>query len=99
MYKIIFTDEFNEELQQIYNYISKKLIEKEVADRLISKIYERIADLIIFTRLYIKIRKFDRLNNEYHRIIVNNYIILYTIDDLNKKVFISHIYYKRMNYL
>ena len=77
----------------------KKLIEKETANRLISKVYERITDLIIFPKLYIKIGKFDKLNNKYHRMVINNYIVLYIVDDLNKKVFISHIYYKRRNYL
>ncbi len=75
------------------------MIENNAANRLISKIYKRIFDLRIFPRMYMKIGKIDKINNEYHRMIVNNYIILYTVDDLNKKVFISHIYYKRKNYL
>ncbi len=99
MFKIEFTDEFDEEIQQVYNYISYKLIERESANRLISIIYERISNLQMFPRLYMKIGKLDRLHNEYHRMVVNNYIILYTVDDLNKKIFISHIYYKRKNYL
>ena len=99
MYRIIFTDEFNEEIQQIYDYISKKLIEREIADKLISNVYERIEDLKIFPRLYMKIGKTDRLHNEYHRVVVKNYIILYTVDELNQRIIISHIYYKRRNYL
>ena len=99
MYKIIFTDEFDEEIQQIYDYISKNLKEKEIADRFISKVYGRIEDLKIFPKMYMKIEKMDRLHNEYHRIVVNNYIVLYTVDELNQKVIISHIYYKRKNYL
>ncbi len=99
MYKIIFTDEFDEEIQQIYDYISKNLKEKEIADRFISKVYGRIEDVKIFPKMYMKIGKMDRLHNEYHRLVVNNYIVLYTVDELNQKVFISHIYYKRRNYL
>ena len=99
MYKIIFTDEFDEEIQQIYDYISKNLKEKEIADRFISKVYGRIEDLKIFPKMYIKIEKMDRLHNEYHRLVVNNYIVLYTVDELNQRVIISHIYYKRKNYL
>ena len=99
MYKIIFTDEFDEEIQQIYDYISKNLKEKEIADRFISKVYGRIEDLKIFPKMYMKIEKMDRLHNEYHRLVVNNYIVLYTVDELNQRVIISHIYYKRKNYL
>ena len=98
MYKIIFTDEFDEEILQIYDYISKILKEKDAADRLLSKIRKMCYDLKIFPRLYMKIGKMDRLHNEYHRMIVDNYIILYTVDELNQRV-ISHIYYKRKNYL
>ena len=99
MYKIIFTDEFDEEIQQIYDYISKNLKEKEIADRFISKVYGRIEDLKIFPKMYMKIEKMDRLHNEYHRLVVNNYIVLYTVDELKQIVAISHIYYKRKNYL
>ena len=74
-------------------------MEKEAANRLLSKVRKMTYNLKIFPRLYMKIGKLDRLNNEYHRMVVNNYIILYTIDDINQKVFISHIYYKRRNYL
>ena len=99
IYKIIYTQDFREELVNIYNYIANVLKEKEISNKFIRKILIRISELEIFPRLYMKIRRFDRLNNEYHRMVVNNYIILYTIDDLNQKVFISHIYYKRRNYL
>ena len=88
-----------EEIKHIYNYIANILNEREIANRLIIKILKRILELKESPRLYMKIGKLDRLHNEYHRMVVNNYIILYTVDDLNKKIFISHIYYKRKNYL
>ena len=99
MYKIIFTDEFDEEIEKIYKYISEELKQEELAIKLYYKIKKRIDDLSIFPKMYIKIEKMDRLHNEYHRLVVNNYIVLYTVDELNKRVIISHIYYKRKNYL
>ena len=98
MYKIIFTDEFDEEMEEIYKYISEVLKQEELAIKLYLKIKIRIYDLSIFPRLYMKIGKTDRLHNEYHRMVVKNYIILYTVDELNQRVIISHIYYKRKNY-
>ena len=98
-FKIIYTQEFKEELKEIYKYISNVLKEKQIANRLIIKILNKISDLKIFPRLYMKIEKMDRLHNEYHRLVVNNYIVLYTVDELNQRVIISHIYYKRKNYL
>ena len=99
IYKIVYKKDFKEELQDIYNYIANVLKEKQIANQLIIKIFTRILNLKIFPRLYMKIGKMDRLHNEYHRMIVSNYIILYTVDELNQRVIISHIYYKRKKYL
>ena len=40
---------------------------------------------------------YKKLKKEYRKIIVKNYIILYTIDENNKVVYISHIYYGKRN--
>lgn len=49
--------------------------------------------------IYMKIGKADKLNREYHRIVIKNYIVLYTIDYEKEKVYISHMFYGRKNYL
>ena len=36
---------------------------------------------------------------KYRRIVIKNYVVLYTIDEENKIVYISHMYYKKRNYL
>ena len=49
--------------------------------------------------MYATIEKHDKTDRVYHKMVVKNYIILYTIDEENKKVFISHMFYSRRNYL
>ena len=49
--------------------------------------------------MYTQINKFSKIKNIYRRIIVNNYIILYTIDDIKNIVYIAHIYYGGRNYI
>ena len=49
-------------------------------------------------KIYPKIEISNELQREYRRIIIKNYIILYTIEEENKRVFISHMYYRRKNY-
>ena len=44
-FKIIITDECKEEMDEIYEYISCKLKEKEIAEKLILKVFERVSDL------------------------------------------------------
>ena len=46
-----------------------------------------------------EIEKADRTERQYKRLVVNNYVILYTIDEEEKIVYIAHIYYGGRNYL
>ena len=65
----------------------------------ISKIKLKILNLSDFPELYVEISDLNNLNRKYHRIVIKNYVVLYTIDYKNKKVFISHMYYGRRNYI
>lgn len=56
-------------------------------------------DLAESPRLYAKIEKKDRMKREFRRIVVDNYIILYTINEDKKTVYISHMYYGKRSYL
>ena len=47
---------------------------------------------------YAKIPKKGRRNEEFRKIVVDNYVILYTIDEKRKTIYISHMYYGRRNY-
>ena len=44
------------------------------------------------------LEEYDRLKREYRRIVINNYILLYTIDESKKIVYVSHMYYGEQNY-
>ena len=63
------------------------------------EILDRIEDISVFPDMYIKIEKFDKAQNVYHKMVIKNYIVLYTINYKDKCVFISHIFYHRRNYL
>ena len=43
--------------------------------------------------------KLDELKRKYRRIAIKNFDILYTIDENNSVVYISHMYYAGRNYL
>ena len=98
-YKIIYTKECKKEMKKIFNYITINLNAREQANHLFSIIKQRIKDLELFPDMYIKIDQYNKIKKKYHKMVVKNYIILYTIDDENHKVFISHIFYQRRNYL
>lgn len=98
-FEVEFTDGSIEEMTEIYEYISNDLKEDNVAKRLMTEILDRVLDLANAPELYMKIGKVDRLKREYHRMVVKNYVILYTIDFEKRKVYISRMIYGKRNYL
>ena len=46
-----------------------------------------------------EIEKIDKPKRQYRRMVINNYVILYTIDEIEKIVYIAHIYCGRRDYL
>lgn len=98
-FEVEFTEQCVEEMTTIYDYISTQLKEDKAAQNLISIVNEKILDLSKAPELYMKIGKVDRLKREYHRIVVKNYVVLYTIDYEKRKVYISRMMYGRKNYL
>lgn len=98
-YKVIITPTAYKEINKIYDYITDDLYAENAAKRLMKKIEEEVLSLKYAPKIHTKIEKFDELKRDYRRIVINNYIILYTIDEENNVVFISHIYYGRRNYL
>ena len=63
------------------------------------QVESKIQNLKYEPKIHREIEKIDDLQRKYRKIVVKNYIILYTIDDDEKVVFVSHMYYSRRNYL
>ena len=75
------------------------MVAKNAAKELMKKIKTTVMNLATSPRLYMKIEKGNRRKSEFRRIVIDNYIILYTIDEDKKIVYISHMYYGGRNYL
>lgn len=98
-YSIKLADQFLEEFEKICDYISNKLKNIDASNRLREKVIDNVLLLENSPQMYTKIEKTDRTERQYRRMVVNNYVILYTIDELEKIVYVVHIYYSRRNYL
>lgn len=98
-YRIKLADQFLEEFEEICDYISNKLKNIDASNRLREKVIDNVLLLENSPQMYTKIEKIDRTERQYRRMVVNNYVILYTIDELEKIVYVVHIYYSRRNYL
>lgn len=99
IYEIEFTEDARDEIREIYEYISKNLINEDAAKRLMSKMRKNVMDLAESPKIYVKTEKKDRMKREFRRMVVDNFVILYIIDEDKKTIYISHMYYGRRNYL
>ena len=97
-YEIVFTDTAKEELEEIYEYISEHLLESEVANRLMDKIEQNILRLeqnpYSCVEVHIKPH-----NNLYRKLVIDNYVALYEVEETYKQVVIYRVLYGKRDYL
>lgn len=98
-YNIKLTEEFLNEIEDICSYISVSLNANDAANELRKKVMHNILLLENLPRMFAEIEKIDKVKRRYRKIVINNYVILYTIDEKNKIVYIAHIYYSGRNYI
>ena len=93
-YKLEFTEVALRELESIKTYISDELNNPEAASRQSSRIFLAAEALTVFPKLY-RVRRIDAEGNEIRFLLVDNYIIIYNIDDKTNTVNVIHIIYGR----
>ena len=98
-YKVIITPTALREMYRIYDYILSDLYADTAAEELMDLVEEKVQNLKYAPRIYAETGKIDELRRRYRRIVVKNYIILYTIDEHNNVVYVAHMYYGSKNYL
>ncbi len=98
-YSIKLTDQFLDEFEEICYYISNELKNINASNRLREKVMYNVLLLENSPKMCTEIEKTDRTERQYRRMVINNYVILYTINEQEKKVYIAHIYYEGRNYL
>ncbi|MCL2859749.1 MAG: type II toxin-antitoxin system RelE/ParE family toxin [Oscillospiraceae bacterium] len=98
-YEIEFTEEYDKELDKIYNYISKNLCAEDSAKKLLIKTEQKIINLKYSPKIYVEIKKYEGTKRRYRRLVVDNYVILYTIDEEKKIVYVVHIFYGGSDYI
>ncbi len=83
---------------EIVQYISKELQNPEAATRLAMNLTEAAESLLTFpysTPVYQPIRS---VKHEYRKILVQNYLIFYWIDEEKKLVTIARVIYAKRNF-
>lgn len=97
-YEIVLTDIAKEELEEIYKYILENLLEVSVANKLTEKIEQSF--LRLEENPYSCVEVHIKPHNEvYRKLVIDNYIALYEVEENYKQVVIYRVLYGGMDYL
>ena len=97
-YKLILSNAAYLDLEQIYAYISKTLSSPNAANNLMNKIESKIKDLQDFPISSPFCNDESLKLKGYRKLVVNNYIVIYNVDELIETVNIIRIFYGASNY-
>lgn len=97
-YQVKITKNAEQELIEIYEYISGILKSEIAANNFVKQIEEKINRLYVFPYSCMEVKTKPR-NTIYRKLYVKNYLLLYKVLEENQRVDIIHIYYGRRDYL
>lgn len=98
-YKVSFSRTALLEIRQIYSHISDKILNSRSSKNTMKKLENKIELLKYAPKIYSQIEKNDSLGRRYRKMVLEKYIILYTIVENKREVYISHVLYSKSDYL
>ena len=97
-YEVYLSPKAYQDLDEIYEYICKNLLADEAADRTLSAIEHAILSLDYMPYRGAERRVGNYANKGYRQFFVNNYIVVYRIEEESKSVIIVTVKYYRKNF-
>ena len=97
MYQLEFLPIARQDLIEIVQYITVKLKNPDVADRLAEQIIEAAEDLTDFPYRNPVFSPIRPLSHEYRTASVGNYLLFYRVVEEEQRILISRILYNRRN--
>ena len=98
-YKVIVTHECETSLHQSCAYIKNVLYAEVAANKLLDKFEELIELLETNPFTYQKVVRYEILEIEYRRAVINNYVVIYEIDEESKEVYLHKFFYGGSDYI
>lgn len=97
-YDLIFSPEFAKDLNDAFEYISLTLSNEQAAKKLMKEIDNAIMNLKTMPEMYPLAREpLDILG--YRKIVIKNYIIIYSVDKKRGNANLLRCFYGKQNYL
>lgn len=97
MYKISFSPEAVDDLEEIKQYIKDELCNEQAAKNTVAKILKKVKILSDFPESGSSLSTIIGFDTDYRYLICDNYIAFYRIE--NKNVLIVRVLYGRRNYM
>ena len=98
-YKIKIAVKARRDIREIHTYVVNKLQENSIADNLISKIETEILSLKNMPLRYALEQDEQLKNRNLRKIIMDNYLIFYTVREKSRTVFIVRVLYARRDWV
>lgn len=102
-YKVLFSKEVEQAIDDIYGYIANVLLSPQSAKNTIAKILDGLAELEQFPVVGFNMdeKVGVKINKEFvtRGKILEQYVILYFIDEENKIVYLSHLFHTKSDYV
>ncbi len=98
-YNLFITKAAQEDMDDIYNYLVHELNSPLAAGKLVSKLLDRMKQLVEFPFSGEVQPNLQMLNFIYRRLIVENYVIFYTLDEQSQTATVARIIYGARRYL
>ena len=95
-YSLNYSSEARENLRDIQDYIASKSQDCGIATNQVMRITMAARSLTFFPKLH-RVRGKDRFGNELRIYPVDNYVILYSVDEVERVVNVSRVLYGRRN--
>lgn len=97
-YSMKFTPKAQDDLDEIYGYISTKLFDDIATENLMDNIENNIMRLANFPLSSSFVMDEPLKSRGYHKLVVDNYIVFYLVNDEEKQVAIMRILYGATKY-
>ena len=97
-YRLKFTSQAEVDLDEVYEYITHHLFAPETAENLMNKIETSIMRLKVFPYACSFVLDEPLKKRGYRKLIVDNYIVFYLVNEQEHQVIIMRILYGASNY-
>ena len=98
-YNVIISGEAHNDIDSVLDYIVNALKNPIAAKNLLGKIEEAYIDLADNPFMYAYCIDSRLQKDGYRKVVINNYVLVYRIDEADNKVYVVRFFYGRQNYI